>query len=81
MVICTEDILTAPENETVCFCRQITKGDYLHLIRQGTHDLDSLKRITGADGKQCADLSPKGRCCTPEIVRLLRHEKGMLPID
>jgi len=50
------------------------------LIRQGNSDLAVLKRLMGADGSRCPELSPRGRCCTPEIVRLLRHEKGMLPM-
>lgn len=80
MDTCTEDILQAEDDATVCYCNQVTKKEVITLIRQGNSDLAVLKRLMGADGSRCPELSPRGRCCTPEIVRLLRHEKGMLPM-
>ncbi len=78
---CTDDILAAPDSTTVCHCNAVSKGEYLALMRQGHLELDQLKRLTAADGLHCATRSPLGRCCTPEIVRLLRHHKGMLPMS
>ncbi|UZP68674.1 (2Fe-2S)-binding protein [Desulfovibrio mangrovi] len=80
MTTCMEDILEAGDEATVCYCNQVNKKELVSLIRQGNTDLGALKRLIGADGNRCAELSPRGRCCTPEIVRLLRHEKGMLPM-
>lgn len=74
------DILNAPDAEIVCFCSQTSKGTLQGLIRDGVDSLEALKHSIGATGTECAERSPRGRCCTPEIVRLLRHAKGMLPM-
>lgn len=79
MTVFTEDILHAPADEIVCYCGNVTKGQILQGIRMGNQDLPSLKAETGACGDSCAEVNPRGRCCTPEIVRLLKQECGTLP--
>ena len=78
MTVFTQDILDAPAEELVCYCGNVTKGQIIESIRQGERDLPALKAKTGALGEDCAKKNPRGRCCTPEIVKLLKYECGAL---
>jgi len=71
----TEDIREAPIEETVCWCSGVTKKTILAAIGNGARTLDDIRQMTGACtvGK-CKELSPRGRCCSREIVTLIEEE-------
>lgn len=68
----TDDILDAPLDETVCWCSGVSKQTILQALIDGARTLDDVSRMTGACIQgDCRRLSPRGRCCSIEIIRLL----------
>lgn len=51
-----------PQNELICWCDQVTRGDIGRAIReQGARSLRDIIRLTGAMTHcNCAILNPKG---------------------
>lgn len=48
-------------NEIVCYCSNVTKGQIVDAIHEGAKTLDDIKRMTGACTiGRCAELNPKG---------------------
>lgn len=70
----TPNIMDAPDDEIVCWCVKVTKGQVCDAIAGGSTTLDTLHHQLGIlRGKYCADVSPRGRCCCQEVVALLTH--------
>lgn len=68
----TENIMDAPLDETVCWCSGISKGTILEAKRNGARNMNDIRRLTGAcTVGRCKELSPRGRCCSKEIMQLL----------
>ncbi|MBI9111652.1 MAG: (2Fe-2S)-binding protein [Maridesulfovibrio ferrireducens] len=62
MTIFTKDILLAPENEIICYCSNITKGQINEAISNGATSLAAIKEVTGACiAARCKEMSPRGR--------------------
>lgn len=58
----TGDIRYAPDDEYVCWCSRVSKGDILRAIRQGSQTLEDIKAVTGAYRQgQCMEKNPRGR--------------------
>lgn len=73
----TPNILDAPEEELVCYCSKVSKGDILLAIRHGAATLAGIKAITGACAVgRCEELNPRGRCCSKEILALTCNQAG-----
>lgn len=69
---CSDNILTAPDDEIVCWCGHVDKRTILNAIHQGARHIDDIRRMTGACTiGRCKELSPRGRCCSIEIKKLL----------
>ena len=51
-------------NQTVCFCADVTKGEVIDAIKGGSNTLESLKK----DHDIC-----KNGCCESEIVKILEE--------
>jgi NAD(P)H-nitrite reductase large subunit len=72
----TNDILQAPQDETVCWCSEVSKLQILDAIHSGAATIADIRRMTGAcTVGRCKELSPRGRCCSSEIKQLLDSEK------
>lgn len=58
----SDDILTAPPEELVCYCSQVSKGEILAAMRAGAKTLEDIRSVTGAcrEGR-CKELSPRRR--------------------
>lgn len=70
----TPNILEAPDEEIICWCANISKGQVCDAIAEGVDTLDQLHQKLGIlRGAQCAEKSPRGRCCCQEVVALLTH--------
>jgi NAD(P)H-nitrite reductase large subunit len=66
------DLLKASDNETVCYCKKVSKGRIIKAIKKGAKDLDDIQRMTFANtGNKCKTMNPKGRCCAGDIKILL----------
>ena len=60
------------QKELICYCKQITKEEVVEAIEDGAETLLDVQLITNAcTGNQCADLNPKGVCCSGDIDKLL----------
>jgi NAD(P)H-nitrite reductase large subunit len=68
----TPNIFDAPDDEIICWCTMVTKGQVCKAIADGFTTLDALhERLGILRGKQCAEKSPRGRCCCQEVVAML----------
>lgn len=60
------------DDETLCFCSQVKKGEVVTAILGGASTIAKLQKATGAGiGNRCAELNPKGRCCHPDLAALI----------
>ncbi|GKT07802.1 (2Fe-2S)-binding protein [Desulforhabdus sp. TSK] len=58
----TENILTAPSEEVVCYCAGVIKGQILQAMREGARSLQDVKATTGAcTVERCKELNPRRR--------------------
>lgn len=68
----TPNILEAPNDEIVCWCSGVTKQQICDAICAGATTLEQIHTMTGAcRGTQCAERSPRGRCCCQQVVAML----------
>jgi bacterioferritin-associated ferredoxin len=74
MVDYTEKSLEASLEEIVCWCSNVSKRTILHAIHDGATTIDEIRRTTGAcTVGRFKELSPRGRCCSMEIMKLLNQ--------
>jgi NAD(P)H-nitrite reductase large subunit len=76
----TMNILDAPPDEPVCWCGLVSKKRVIDAIRNGAATLDDIRKRTGACTiGRCKEFSPRGRCCSKELMALLAdhlNDKG-----
>ena len=71
----TSNVLEAPLHETVCWCSGVSKQSILDAIQNGARTMADIRRMTGACMlARCKELSPRGRCCSIEILKLLEPD-------
>lgn len=69
-------------DEMVCFCIGITRSRIVQAVRGGAHTLKNVQEATGAcTGRRCKELNPTGRCCSGNILEIIRQETGTTPKD
>ena len=63
-----------PDSTLICHCGNVSKGQILRALAAGNHSLEQIRQATGAcpDNHDCAANNPKGRCCIPDIMALVR---------
>jgi NAD(P)H-nitrite reductase large subunit len=60
----------------ICYCKNVTEAEIKSAILQGAKTLKDIQLETSAcTGDACADVNPKGICCSGDIQELLRIEK------
>ncbi len=60
------------ENEMVCYCNHVTKGQILEALKNGAKTLDDIRKMTGACvNGNCKELSPTKKCCAPRIKQII----------
>lgn len=60
----------------ICYCKNVTEAEIKSAILQGAKSLKDIQQTTSAcTGNSCADLNPKGICCSDDINELLRTEE------
>lgn len=70
----TENVLNAPLEEVVCWCSRVTKKTLVGAIRNGARDMAAIRSATTACTKgRCKEMSPRRRCCSPEIQKLINN--------
>jgi len=66
------------KEKIVCYCKRVPEATIVEAIRGGAHSLGAIKKATGAcTGNRCKELNPKGRCCSSDILSLLRRTTGI----
>lgn len=61
-------------NKTVCYCKNVTEAEIVKAIKNGANSLIDIQQITGAcTGNQCKELNPSGKCCSSNIVSLIKN--------
>ena len=66
---------TCDENEMVCYCKEVRKGQIVSAIRNGADSLKKIQQTTAAGtGNNCAEMNPSGKCCHTDIIEILQIE-------
>ena len=68
------DWAQAPDQELVCPCAGVSKGQVLEAMAQGANTLALLKIMTGAGRareRECQQKSPRQRSCQGDLLALL----------
>lgn len=67
-----EGSMAGNEDMIICRCEEITLAEVLEAIRQGAHDLDSVKRMTRTGMGLC-----QNKTCFNLVARLISKETGI----
>lgn len=61
-------------NDIVCYCDHVTKGEIIEAMKQGAKTLKDVKRMTGACCScKCEEMNPSGKCCAQDIARVMQE--------
>lgn len=62
------------KDEIICYCSNVSKQQIIDAIHNGAKSLDDIRKMTSACtvGK-CKELSPRKRCCSPDILDILKE--------
>lgn len=68
------DIKLLHDNDLICYCEKVTKGQIVEAIRQGACSVKDIVDVTGAckSASRCEELNPSKRCCAIDIMELLQ---------
>lgn len=65
---------TWAEDDLVCYCDHVTKGEIIQAMKNGAKTLADIKKMTGACCScRCAELNPSGKCCAQDIALVMRE--------
>ncbi len=66
------EILWAPADDLVCYCREVPKATIMAAIARGAKTPQEIAdETTACTGGWCQDTNPKGRCCCVELEALI----------
>jgi len=62
-------------DKTICYCIGVKESTIVKAIRDGAHTLKAIQKATKAcTGNQCKERNPKGRCCSADILGIIKRE-------
>lgn len=63
-------------DKIICYCSNVTEKQIIAAIEDGARTLDDIRKATKACtlGK-CKELNPKKRCCSGDILQILKNYK------
>jgi len=65
--------------EMICYCSNVPKDEIVKAIENGAKTLDEIRQSTGAcTVGRCAELSPRKKCCSPEIMKVIKEQREAL---
>ena len=71
------DVASLHDDDLICFCIEVDKKTVLQAIRNGATTLEMIKKTTHAcTGNECKAKNPTGKCCSPQIKKLIEIYKG-----
>lgn len=60
--------------EMVCYCANVTKGDIVAAMDKGAKTFEDIRKMTGACTEgNCKELSPRKTCCSPIILQVMKE--------
>ncbi len=66
------------EDDIICYCSGVGRRAILSALDQGAKTLQDIRESTGACTQgRCGELSPRKRCCSREILELIRGHPVM----
>ena len=69
-------MFTFKKSQTICYCINIDEDTIVEAIKNGADTLKKVKETTLAcTGDECKVKNPKGRCCSKEIMQLIKENK------
>lgn len=69
--------MSEKSSSLVCYCGRVSRERIVTAIRAGATTLKKVQEVTGAGiGDRCKELNPKGTCCIPDIVAIIKEETG-----
>lgn len=61
-------------DEIICYCSNVTKRQILDAAANGAATLQEVREMTNACTiGRCKEMSPKKRCCSGDIIKLLKE--------
>lgn len=61
-------------NEIICYCSNVSKEQIVSAIQNGAKNIDDIRHMTSAcTVGNCKTISPKKRCCSPDIMKILQE--------
>ncbi len=58
--------------QIICYCSNVSKAQIIDAIRGGARTLQDIREMTSACTiGNCKVMSPKKRCCSPDIMAIL----------
>jgi NAD(P)H-nitrite reductase large subunit len=65
------------KDKVICYCIGVKEKTIVKAIREGAHTLKAIQKATQAcTGDRCRELNPKGRCCSGDILALIKNTTG-----
>ncbi len=62
----------AADDQIVCYCKNVSKAEIVHAIKQGNTTLKLIQEKTSAcTGGNCKQMNPSGACCSADILSLI----------
>lgn len=62
------------DSQIICYCSNVTRGQIVAAIEKGARTLADIQRMTSAcTVGDCERLSPKKKCCAPDVVAILNE--------
>jgi len=59
----------------ICYCSNVSKDKIVQAIKNGAKTLDDIRKTTKACTiGRCKELSPRKRCCSSEIIKILKEK-------
>ena len=63
------------QDEIICYCSNVSRQRILEAMQNGAKTLQDVREMTSACTLgRCVELSPKKRCCSPDIVKILNGD-------
>lgn len=61
-------------NKIICYCSGVGEREILDAIKNGARTLYDIQEKTSACTLgRCKELSPKKKCCSADIIKILRE--------
>ena len=66
-------------DEIICYCGKVSKSTIETAILKGAKSIKDIQEVTGACvGSQCKEVNPLGRCCSTEILNMLKGDNDRM---